>query len=186
MVRRCGGVVGALLAALVLAACGSDSDAANPGAAKTAETRPPAPAAKHHAANRSAKPAPKQRTSMSKAEIAKLPQFEITRRNGPPPHKLVIHDLRKGTGAVMKRGDEILTLFVGVKYGQSVKTTPATRNSPEKFWFGELVKSWQVGLPGMRVGGRRELIVPARLGTGSGPLVYVIDLLAVYPNGGSV
>ncbi len=118
---------------------------------------------------------------MTRTAISKLPQFDIRVPHRPPPDRLVIRDLRKGSGVKLRASDTMLVDFAGVKYGETLKTTPATRNKPEKFWFKEVIKGWQQGLPGMRVGGRRELIVPTALGDAGSPAVYVIDLLAVYP-----
>ncbi len=119
---------------------------------------------------------------MTKAEIAKLPQYTIGVPTGPPTKRLVIRDLRKGFGARMKAGDTILVDFAGAEYGYTVHTTPSTRNTPEEFPFDGMIVSWRKGLPGMRVGGRRELLVPKRLSTGGNAVTYVVDLLAIYPN----
>lgn len=118
---------------------------------------------------------------MTKAEIAKLPQYAIGAPHGPPTKRLVIRELRKGFGAKMRAGDTILADFAGAEYGYTVRTTPRTRNAPEKFAFKELTRGWKKGLPGMRVGGRRELLVPHRLSTGGNEVTYVVDLLAIYP-----
>jgi peptidylprolyl isomerase len=118
---------------------------------------------------------------MTKSEIAKLPQYIVRAPHGPAPHRLVIRDPRKGFGAKMKAGDTVLVDFAGVEWGYTVKTTPATRNAPEKFAFKEIVKAWKEGLPGMRVGGRRELIVPQPLSVAGSAMTYIVDLLAIYP-----
>jgi peptidylprolyl isomerase len=47
------------------------------------------------------------------------------------------------------------------------------------FGPGFEVKGWEKGLPGMRVGGRRELLVPSKLAYGEGAVLYVVDLLGV-------
>ena len=117
---------------------------------------------------------------MSKAEITKLPELTLKARKGQPPWRLVIRDLRKGSGVAMRRGDAVLVGFIGRNYGRPLKTNPRTRNKPEKFYFSEMIKGWKLGLPGMRVGGRRELIVPKRLGYTDATIAYVVDLLAVY------
>jgi peptidylprolyl isomerase len=120
---------------------------------------------------------------MSKAEIAKLPQYKIRAMPPPAPRKLVVKDLWKGFGAALKPGDDFLVDFVGIRYSHAYETTPATQNEPIKFGFEEVMAGWRKGLPGMKVGGRRQLIVPPRLGSVSATAVYVIDLLAVYPAG---
>jgi len=120
-------------------------------------------------------------TAMSRAEIAKLPEFTVKGYTAPAPKKLVVRDLWKGSGVVVGPKDEVLVDFVSANYGEAVKTTPATRNPPLKYFLDEVVDSWEEGVPGMRVGGRRELIVPNAIDYENGTVVYVIDLLAVYP-----
>ena len=128
--------------------------------------------------------AEKPPSKMSAAEIAKLPQFKIAARHGPAPRRLVIHDVRKGSGAVMKRGDTILIDWAEIPYGEALVASPSARQL--EFTFGKFIKGWEEGLPGTKVGGRRELIVPTRLGDTGGPMVYQVDLLAVEtPPGGS-
>lgn len=116
---------------------------------------------------------------MSKAEIAKLPEYDIKAFSRPAPKKLVIKDLWKGSGVAVKPHDRVLVNFAGAHYGEAVHTTPATRNVPTEFSLNEVVKSWKEGVPGMRVGGRRELIVPHAIDYENGTYVYVIDLLAI-------
>ena len=100
------------------------------------------------------------------------PQFGAT--HGAPPAELLYQDLTVGDGVAALPTS---TLTVHYKL-----LTPAT------FPLANVVKGWQEGLPGMKVGGRRLLIVPPALGYGSqdyGPikgnetLVFVVDLLEV-------
>jgi len=108
------------------------------------------------------------------------PKVEVP--SGPPPKELVIKDLDKGAGAMIESGREFVVDYVGVNYktGQEFESTWA-KSEPSKFSFGtgEVVEGWEEGLRGMRVGGRRELIVPSKLAYGTGALIYVIDLLKV-------
>jgi peptidylprolyl isomerase len=62
-----------------------------------------------------------------------------------------------------------------------------TRGTPLTIGLGQVIPGWQQGMVGMKVGGRRELIIPPALGygaAGSGPvgpnetLIFVVDLLA--------
>lgn len=165
------------LICLALAACGqSDSDqpTTSTGTQRANKTS--------SSADRTARPVQRRgRLAMTQAEIAKLPQYVIREPHGPPPRHLVIRNPRKGFGAKMKAGDTVLVDFAGVEWGYTIKTTPATRNAPSKFAFGEIVKAWKVGLPGMRVGGRRELIVPQPLSVAGSAMTYIVDLLAIYP-----
>jgi peptidylprolyl isomerase len=111
---------------------------------------------------------------------------------GPAPTHLVIKDLIKGTGPVAKAGSTVTVQYVGVLY-KGGKQFDASWNDgsgqPVSLPLSGVIKGWQQGIPGMRVGGRRLLIIPASLGygaAGSPPtipanaaLVFVIDLHAV-------
>jgi peptidylprolyl isomerase len=114
---------------------------------------------------------------------------KVTPPSGPPPAKLVVKDLIKGTGAEAKLGQSITVNYVGVLYhGGKQFDASWKRGEPSTFSLetGKLIQGWTQGIPGMKVGGRRELIIPASLAYGakgtSGippnePLVFVIDLL---------
>jgi peptidylprolyl isomerase len=110
--------------------------------------------------------------------------------SGPAPTKLVVKDLVKGTGAEAKLGKSITVNYVGVLYhGGKVFDASWRRGEPTTFSLekGKLIAGWTQGIPGMKVGGRRELIIPASLAYGAkgspptipanAPLVFVIDLL---------
>jgi peptidylprolyl isomerase len=120
---------------------------------------------------------------MSSAEIAALPEIKIAARKGSAPDKLVIHDLRQGSGAMMKPGDTMNIDWAEAPYGQALESSPGKRRLT--FTFGKYIKGWEEGVPGMRVGGRRELIVPTSLGDTGHPMVYIIDLLGIEPSEGS-
>jgi peptidylprolyl isomerase len=108
------------------------------------------------------------------------PKIEIP--HSPPPRRLIVRDIKTGSGPVLRTGDEFLVNDVGVNYrtGKEFETTWG-QGRPSKFPFGtgELIQGWERGLAGMRVGGRRELIVPSALAYKTGALIYVIDLLAI-------
>jgi FKBP-type peptidyl-prolyl cis-trans isomerase len=117
----------------------------------------------------------------------------VTVPKGSPPTHLVIKDLIKGTGPVATPTSTITVQYVGVLY-KTGKQFDASWNdgtgTPIQFALsGGVIKGWTQGIPGMRVGGRRELIIPASLaygkkGSGSkippnSPLIFVIDLHSV-------
>ncbi len=117
---------------------------------------------------------------------------EVTVPSGPPPKKLEIEEIEKGTGATAKAGDIVTVQYVGVGYDSEEEFDSSwSRNEPFSFGLGagEVIKGWDQGVEGMKVGGRRELIIPANLAYGPagsppsiGPnetLIFVIDLLAV-------
>lgn len=117
---------------------------------------------------------------------------KVTVPSGPPPKKLEIKEIEEGTGATAKAGDEVTVQYVGVGYDSEEEFDSSwSRNEPFSFALGagQVIPGWDQGVQGMKVGGRRELIIPANLAygtTGSPPvigpdetLIFVIDLLAV-------
>lgn len=106
------------------------------------------------------------------------------------PKSLEVADLIKGTGATLKLGDKITAQYVLADYAshkilQSSWTSGAFTAT---FAKGSLIPGWIDGLPGMKVGGRRELIIPPSLAygtTGQAPipgndtLVFIVDLLKI-------
>lgn len=110
------------------------------------------------------------------------PKPRVQAPNGPPPKKLVINDLVEGSAPAVKTGDKLAVHYVGVNYRTGEEFEGAW--DPVfafKFGLGEgtVVKGWEQGVKGMKVGGRRELIVPPRLAYNTDTLIYVIDLLAI-------
>lgn len=110
----------------------------------------------------------------------------------PPPRKLIVKDLIRGAGPPAKRGDRLTVEYVGIHYDGSPFTNSWERSRPFRFTLGRRTPfvnpGWQKGIEGMRVGGRRELIIPPRLlyeggappgAKPSDALVYVIDLVAI-------
>lgn len=126
--------------------------------------------------------------SMSAAEVAQLGEPRITAPNGPPPRRLVSRDLRKGWGLTAKLTDEVTVEYVGADY-----RTGATRwrsrggLGPLRLLLSnyDIVQGLEPGIRGMKVGGRRELIVPPQPAAGKGARIFVVDLLAVDPQTGA-
>ena len=120
------------------------------------------------------------------AEAAKRSKPRVPK--GPTAHKLIVKDLKVGTGAVAKKGDLVLVHYVAGVYERGEEIESAwVRGDPFGFTLGSggALPYWEKGLPGMRVGGRRELIFPTTpahhpIGTELGDtLVYVIDLIEI-------
>ena len=113
----------------------------------------------------------------------------IPKPDGKPPKKLVVKDIVKGKGKAAKKGDEVSVQYAGIAFSTG-KEFDASWNRGEPFTFkigeGGVIKGWDQGVPGMKVGGRRQLTIPAKLAYGAngqpptiGPnetLVFVIDL----------
>jgi peptidylprolyl isomerase len=117
---------------------------------------------------------------------------KVTVPDGPAPKKLEEKEIVEGDGAEAKAGDEVTVQYVGVGY-DSKKEFDSSWSRSEPFSFnlgaGEVIPGWDQGVAGMKVGGRRELTIPANLAYGPagsppviGPnetLIFVVDLLAV-------
>lgn len=99
---------------------------------------------------------------------------------GPPPKELVVRDIVEGDGREVQDDDTILVDYVGVYYESRRKFENSWAKDVFKERYqmdsDELIDGWKQGLEGMRVGGRRELVIPSRLAFGNGVVVYVIDL----------
>lgn len=114
---------------------------------------------------------------------------EVDFIEGPAPTELVVIDLLSGDGAEAKPGDTVEVHYVGVDFGSGEEFDSSwNRGQSIEFPLRGLIRGWQEGIPGMRVGGRRRLVVPPELAYGpaggghrlSGQtLVFVIDLLGV-------
>jgi peptidylprolyl isomerase len=114
---------------------------------------------------------------------------EIDFYDGPEPTELVIRDIEVGTGAEALPGSTVEVHYLGVDFESGEEFDSSwSRNQSIDFPLNNLIKGWQEGIPGMKVGGRRELICPPHLAYGpaggghrlSGrTLIFVIDLLGV-------
>lgn len=134
-------------------------------------------------------------TSSNSAEspsAGKKTKPTVTVPKGAPPKKLVVEDIEEGSGATAKSGDQVTVQYVGVDYKNGAEFDSSwSRSEPFPFNLGagEVIPGWDQGIAGMKVGGRRELIIPPNLAYGSagvppsiGPnetLVFVVDLLGV-------
>lgn len=114
---------------------------------------------------------------------------EIDPPDGPAPAELVIEDITIGDGDVATPGSTVDVHYLGVEYDSGEEFDSSwSRGQSVNFPLRALIRGWQEGIPGMQVGGRRKLVVPAELAYGpagaghrlSGKtLVFVIDLLGV-------
>jgi peptidylprolyl isomerase len=116
----------------------------------------------------------------------------VTIPPGAAPTKLVTKELIVGTGPEAKAGQTVTVNYVGVLF-KGGKQFDASWKRKEPFAFqlgkGAVIAGWDQGIAGMKVGGRRELIIPADLAYGSrgsgssippnAALVFVVDLLGV-------
>jgi peptidylprolyl isomerase len=137
------------------------------------------------------KPSEETSSKGEKTEASKAEKPKVTVPKGPPPKHLVEKELKKGSGPIAKAGDEVTIRYLGVFY-KTGREFGSSWNGLGPFTFtvgtAEVMRGWSLGVEGMRVGGRRELIIPPKLALGShevdgtppnSTLVFVIDLLAV-------
>lgn len=122
--------------------------------------------------------------ALSKKPVVAVP-------GAPPPAHLVVKDLITGTGKTAQAGSTITVNYVGVLYKTGSEFDSSwKRNQPftTPLNVTSVIPGWVQGIAGMKVGGRRELIIPPALGygkTGSPPtippnatLIFVVDLLS--------
>jgi len=158
--------------ALVAAGCGSSND-------KTSSTS-------------SAAPAQSTTTAATPAPAKARPKPKVKVPSGKPPKKLVIKDLIPGTGQAAKAGDPITVNYIGVDFANGKPFDNSyDRGQPFPFQLGggQVIPGWDRGLVGMKVGGRRELVIPPSLAYGpqgqppvikpNETLVFVVDLLSI-------
>jgi peptidylprolyl isomerase len=113
---------------------------------------------------------------------------------GPPPKTLQSKDITVGSGDTAQAGDTLTMQYVGVLYDNG-KEFDSSWSHGQPFTFqlgaGSVIPGWDQGIVGMKVGGRRQLIIPPDLGYGAqgsppaippnATLVFVVDLLDVQP-----
>jgi peptidylprolyl isomerase len=177
-VKRLALIAIACVALLAVAGCGGGSDSSSESTATTGEST--------SGSSEATTPAKKAKPG------AKKTKPKVTVPSGPPPQQLEIEEIEEGTGAEAKKGDTVSVQYVGVGYESKEEFDSSwSRNEPFPFQLGAgmVIPGWDQGVEGMKVGGRRELIIPPELAYGEagsppaiGPnetLIFVIDLLAV-------
>ena len=116
---------------------------------------------------------------------------EIEFPDGPAPAELVITDLVVGDGAEAVPGGNVEVHYVGVSYSTGEEFDASwNRGEPLRFRLGvgQVIQGWDQGVQGMKVGGRRKLVIPPDLGYGSRgagnaikpgeTLIFVCDLVS--------
>ncbi|HEX2702176.1 MAG TPA: FKBP-type peptidyl-prolyl cis-trans isomerase [Solirubrobacteraceae bacterium] len=183
-----------LLSAVALAACGStnyaDTDHIVPAPDQAQTLKPPKTKIPV-----TASPSTSSSTAVpSSGPLSTEPK--ITVPSTAAPTSLVTKDIITGTGAAAANGDELTVDYVGALYKNGkVFDASWSHGGPKGVAFpfelgvGDVIKGWDKGLVGMRVGGRRELIIPPSLGYGAkgepptipanSTLIFIIDLLKV-------
>ena len=114
------------------------------------------------------------------------PEFDAP--SGPAPSELIIRDIIVGDGVARLRLGAVTVHYAGVEYDSGEEFDSSWgRGESIQFPLRGLIQGWQDGIPGMKVGGRRELIIPPHLAYGPAgghflggkTLIFIIDLLDV-------
>ncbi|HEX3323848.1 MAG TPA: FKBP-type peptidyl-prolyl cis-trans isomerase [Solirubrobacterales bacterium] len=117
------------------------------------------------------------------------PGPEVAVPEGPPPKKLVVVELKKGKGEEAEKGDTVGLRYVGVEWNGEIHSNSWTYSRVLTFKLGTIALSERgldEGIRGMKVGGRREVVIPANRryypnieGATTTPIVYVVDLVKI-------
>jgi FKBP-type peptidyl-prolyl cis-trans isomerase len=179
--------------ALVAAACGDETEPSTADryaqkAQDEAEKRPASSSAE-------AKPIEAEKVEPTAGEADLDTKPKIPKASGAAPKELVAQDLIVGEGAEAKSGDPVSVQYVGVTYDDNKEFDASWSGSkpgkPFEFTLGQggVIAGWDQGVVGMKVGGRRKLVIPPDLAYGQqgsppniGPnetLVFEIDLKKV-------
>ena len=117
---------------------------------------------------------------------------EIEFPDPEPPTQLVVTEVREGEGDEAVAGKQVLVHYVGVAHSTGEEFDASyNRGEPLSFRLGvgQVISGWDQGVQGMKVGGRRQLVIPPHLGYGDRgaggvirpgeTLIFVVDLVGV-------
>jgi peptidylprolyl isomerase len=125
--------------------------------------------------------------------VTRLPEKpEIDFPDGPPPTDLEVTDLSVGDGPEASAGQTVHVHYVGVAHSTGEEFDASyNRGEPLTFRLGasQVIPGWDQGVQGMKVGGRRRLVIPPHLAYGERgaggvikpgeTLIFVVDLVDV-------
>lgn len=163
------------------AACGNDNGDVDQFAEATASPASDADTTMQRCEDREI-PEPEQEDGPGKEK----PEVEVP--EGAPPCDLVIQDIHEGDGEKVEEGATVRAHYVGVSWSTGKQFDASwERGEPTEFSLLEVIPGWQEGIPGMREGGRRRLIIPPDLGygaegfppdiAGGETLIFVVDMV---------
>ncbi|MEA2166829.1 MAG: hypothetical protein QOF76_129 [Solirubrobacteraceae bacterium] len=178
--------------ALLVAGCGNKNDeksAAAPTTAPTAAAATPTAATTPEPAA-----APVSLKTLKPVENATDLDKEpiVPQQPGTAPAQLISKDLVKGTGPAAKSGDTLSVQYTGYSLSDGQKFDASWNRGAQPFDFQlgaqQVIAGWDQGIVGMKVGGRRELVIPSDLGYGPAgnppiapneTLIFVVDLVKI-------
>jgi peptidylprolyl isomerase len=173
-----------LVAGLMLASCNPQESAEDLAATPAPETTESAGTSSSTQKCEDREPdAPEEQDEMSEEK----PEIEIA--DGAPPCELVIQDIVEGDGDEAKEGDTLSVHYVGASWSTGEEFDASwTAGQPIELSLMQVIPGWQQGIPGMKEGGQRQLIIPPDLAYGDTPppgssiapgetLVFIIGLV---------
>jgi FKBP-type peptidyl-prolyl cis-trans isomerase len=109
----------------------------------------------------------------------------------PDAPKVTIEDLKIGTGPEVKEGDTVVMHYTGWLQDGTKFDSSVDRDDPFEtpIGAGYVIRGWDMGVPGMKVGGKRKLTIPSDLGYGKygvdpvipgfATLIFEVELLKI-------
>lgn len=123
--------------------------------------------------------------------MPKLEKPEIDFPEGEPPADLEITDIWEGDGKEAVSGAQVSVHYVGVAFSSGEEFDSSWNRGPAlqfRLGVGQVISGWDTGVAGMKVGGRRKLVIPPHLAYGDRgagrvikpgeTLIFVVDLIA--------
>lgn len=129
-------------------------------------------------------------TAQTPIASADTPQEETTTMI-TTPSGLKYREIAEGTGATPQKGQTVVVHYIGTLEDGTKFDSSRDRNQPFSFKLGtgQVIKGWDEGLSTMKVGGRRELVIPPELGYGArgaggvippnATLIFDVELLRI-------
>ena len=201
---KIGALVLALLAAFWIASAVNAMRATRPGITAANAPKPEATPADEHAGHNHApgehpgEATPPETAAPAAAMPESTPESTALSGNTPPVKgatkdvaKLQITDLKVGTGKAAKTGDQVSVNYRGTLTNGKQFDSSYDRGQPFEFQLGgQVIQGWNQGVVGMKVGGKRRLVIPSDLGYGAAgtpdgsippnsTLIFEIELLKV-------
>lgn len=168
-----------LAATFTLSACGDDDIDSVGSAPQTQATQPAGPPAVA-ASGKGGIPDVTANAKNLKQEPV------LAAGTGTPPTKLLTKDLVIGTGEVAQSTATVTVQYVGALYTDGSVFDSSWGGAPAVFPLDQVVPGFAQGIEGMKVGGRREIVIPSALGYGpadqqgipaNSTLVFIVDLV---------
>jgi peptidylprolyl isomerase len=158
-----------VLGAVALAGCGGDDEKSSSAAQTTGATG--TESTQNGGTGSAGTTEAAEAGAAESADLDKKPV--VSKGSGDPPSELVVKDIVAGKGKRAKAGDTVGVQYVGVLFDSGKEFDASWRGDQPgqelEFPLGEgrVIPGWDQGLVGMRVGGRRRLVIPAELAYGA-------------------